>query len=181
MPIAVSQTRVWTQQDTAYACARVGFVARSNPQDLAAKAAAAGFANNGGNEYVHSDGSWVRMEADGNVNRGVGGVMFQGIPGGRAAQPAPQPAATYQGGGVAVDPSRPGAPASMVGYKLAQIGIVDARTAPGVCAQHGFTQSSPGMLVHPDGSWVAVSGNGCRLGWKGHNLNELPFSGGAWR
>ena len=187
MPIQVTQTRVPTPTDAGYACARVGIVARNNPADLAAKAGAAGFTHSGGNEYVHADGSWIRMEANGLVNRGVGVVQFQGIPGGRRAQPAPAPAPapapnTYQAGGTAqLDRSRPGIPASMRGYAIAQIGMVNASTAPGICQRHGFVQSGS-TWVHGDGTWVDCTNGVCRVGWKGYNLNELPYRrSGGWR
>src|ERR1044071_6667879 len=99
MPIRVSQTRVPTASDVNYACARVGFVATNNPNDLMAKATAAGFTHVGGNQYTHSDGSWIYMDASGRVQRGAGAVQFQGIPGGRTAQQQQPAAATFQQGG----------------------------------------------------------------------------------
>ena len=179
MTISISQTRAPVAADAGYACARVGIVARNNPNDLAAKAQAAGFVSQGNNEYVHADGSWVKMEATGIVNRGVGGVQFQGIPGGRnvpAAQPAP--AATYASGGTAqIDRSRPGVPPSMIGYGIARIGIVSGSTAANACAQAGFVQSGSAW-IHADGSWLQVSGGSVAVGWKGYALQELPYRNG---
>jgi predicted GNAT family acetyltransferase len=184
MAITVTSTRVPTSADSGYACAKVGFIARNNPADLQAKATQAGFVHQGGNQYLHADGSWLMMDARGMVNRGVGPVQFQGIPGGRRAQaaaaaPQPPPAQnTYQAGGTAqIDRSRPGVPASMRGYGIAQIGIVNAQTAPAVCTRAGFVQSGS-TWIHPDGSWVAINAGRVSVGWKGHSLQELPYRNG---
>lgn len=183
MYISVSQIRVPTTADTRYACARVGFVNRNDANDLYAKATAAGFQHVGGNQYTHDDGSWLMLDARGLVQRGVGGVQFQGIPGGQraqqaaaaAAQPAPQ--APVSSGAVAIDRSRPPVPASMIGYGIQRIGIVNAQTAPGNCLRNGFTQNGS-TFVHPDGSWVVVTGGRVQVGWKGYCLAELPYQRG---
>jgi hypothetical protein len=184
MPIRVTQTRAPAAGDVNYACARVGFVATNNPNDLMAKATAAGFTHVGGNQYTHTDGSWIYMDASGRVQRGAGGVQFQGIPGGRTAQAqqAQPAAATFQQGGTAqYDNSRPGVPASMRAYKIAQIGIVNSANVASTCASHGYVQSGS-MWVHADGSWASVSGGRVSVGWKGYSLQELPYRNqGGWR
>src|SRR5438105_7505853 len=87
MAIQVTQVRVPGAGDVNYASSRVGFVARNDTRALATAAAAAGLRALGNNEYQANDGSWIRMNANGTLDRGAGGVQFQGIPGNTRNQP----------------------------------------------------------------------------------------------
>lgn len=188
--ITITGSRAASASDVAYACSRVGFVARNNPADLQAKALAAGMQAAGPNQYSHpTDGSWILMDASGNVQRGVGGTQFVGIPGGRnaraaAPQPPPQPPPAQPvgyaqpSGFVARDNSRPGVPGSMRGYAIARVGLLNAQSAMSVCPQQGF-QWNGSEWIHQDGSWVRPSGSGVVVGWKGHGLSELPYRNGS--
>ena len=176
--ISFNTTRPPTANDGGYACARVGFVQANNPADLRQKALAAGFQDVGNNQYTHpSDGSWVMLDASGRVQRGVGNTMFQGIPkapAGQAAPPAPAQA-TFTGGGVAKDNSRPPVPQSMLRptvYAITQVGICTMANVHTNCQRQGFVDVG-GTYVHSDGSWVSYAGGRIAVGWKGYALNEL--------
>jgi hypothetical protein len=172
--ITINSTRVPAAAESRLACANVGFVARNNPTDLQNKALAAGFSHIGGNQYTHADGSWVALDANGAVQRGVGTVMFNGIPGGRAAAAAApaQRSGQYQGGGVAFDSSKPPLPGSMRGYGIANIGIVNMRNVHTQCTAHGFANNGS-SYVHQDGSWVSYANGSIAVGWKGYSLGEM--------
>jgi hypothetical protein len=175
MAIRVTHSVVPNARDANLSVAGVGYVNPNDRTGLASAAAAAGMQPLGGDEYQAGDGSWIRMLADGSVERGRNDFSFQGIPGRSAAAQAVGSTASSTGS----DTSRPGVPSSMRGYAIAQIGIVNSGST-GTLSRAGFVQTGS-RWVHPDGSWVSFSG-GTSVGWRGYSLAELPYSnGGGWR
>ncbi|MBI5509959.1 MAG: hypothetical protein HY903_14480 [Deltaproteobacteria bacterium] len=178
--ITISSHRAWVPTDAGLAVARLPFIPRGNPAALATIAAQNGFASIGNNIYQHPDGSWVGI-INNRIERGVGTVAFSGVPSPQSfqQQPAqPQMNSTPGQAPPTHDSSRPGLPASMRAYAVAQIGIVNASNAATVCAGHGFVQNG-GMWIHGDGSWVSIGGGRVSVGWKGYSLQELPYRNGS--
>ena len=184
MTIRVTSTRAVAPTDANYAIGRLGFIPRRDANALRTAALNAGFKDQGNNEYLHQDGSWVKLEANGVINRGIGGVQLQGVPGGRqaavAAQPAqPAPQAPIRSG-VAQDTSRPPLPSTTWDWwaqntALGKLPRTTAAAAPAQLARLGFANNGA-QWVHPDGSWATVSGGRLALGWKGYTLGQLPFN-----
>src|SRR5262249_51751859 len=108
-------------------------------------------------------GSWIRMNANGTIDRGVGGAQFQGMPGRAAAapQPAPQPAqapapAAQNAINITSSSQPTGADANLA---VAQIGFIARNDAQGRGAdarRAGLTALGANQFVHADGSWLML-------------------------
>jgi hypothetical protein len=120
--------------------------------------------------YKHTDGSWVAVQ-NGILYRGVNADLLADVP------PLPPPGSTFR------DHSRPPLPSSMRGCGLANLGMVGPGNVDAQCIANGFIRMGQ-EYVHPDGCWVAVSGGGISVGWKGYLLGEMQSvysnSRGGW-
>lgn len=121
----------------AVAAARLPFVAAGDANALAQAAASIGMVSVGPNQFQHPlDGSWVALNGT-RIDRGVGNIMFRGVPANLAALPVI--AGTTPCAAAQIQPGATGA----------------ALTA--ALTQAGFAESSKGFFAHPDRSWVAVT------------------------
>jgi hypothetical protein len=116
--------------------------------------------------WAHPDGSWVKLnENEGTVSRGWKGYSSLELQAGEHK------------GLVRLLEQRVRVPASMKKYAIANIGIVSSATVARVCKSKGFVKVD-NTWIHSDGSWVKASQGSIRVGWKGHTLDELPYSNG---
>jgi hypothetical protein len=173
--ITVRSERAPKNEDGKLASAKIPFIANGDGVSLATQAKALGMTDIGNNRFVHpTDKSWVMLDANGRLQRGVGTVQFQGIPQPYVEPPDPKKAKELE----KLLGETPAIPGSMRSYAIAKIGIVNSANVASVCTRAGFLQIGS-TWIHPDGSWVKTSSYAISVGWKGHPLQSLPYANGS--
>ena len=117
--------------------------------------------------WVHPDGSWFKSDFQGYTSsRGWKGYSLLELQAGEHHNLV-RPLGT-----------KPRVPASMARYAVAKIGLVDSRSAGRLCKAKGFVKVGD-TWIHKDGSWVKNQQGSISVGWKGHELDALPYSNGS--
>ncbi len=170
MAIQVSTTRNATVQDQRLVSGSIGFIPTNDANALAQAARNAGMTALGNNEYQANDGSWIRMNANGRIDRGQHNTQFTGMPANAAnvQQGRRQQAARNTGGAPTAQ--------SMLRTALGRLPMLRNYTlqqAAPTLQQHGFVQSGS-SFIHNDGSRVDFNGRGPSLSYNGTPLGQLP-------
>jgi hypothetical protein len=175
-PMQVRSERAPTAKDGKLAVAQIAFVAQGDVDQLRSEAKRVGMKSVGNNHFVHTvDGSWAKMTDDGRLERGVKSIRFQGIPVPAVAVPDVAPVELRKLN--ALMKQKPAIPTSMREYAIAKVGIVNSSNIAAAATAAGFVQLGT-RWVHPDGSWLLNDRGDVSVGWKGHALASLPYSGG---
>lgn len=141
MPLSLTQMRPINPsiEHASIAAARVPFVGSGDVATLQQAATSLGFNPVGQDQYQHPvDKSWIAMNVNGRVERGVGNDMFASRPMDLAALPMAAPGAFGAVAAQTIDPS------------LSSMRVTAELT------RQGFTQVLPTYFVHADQSWVAL-------------------------
>lgn len=161
-----TSSRTPNATDADLAAAKVGYVAANDRAALSTAALAVGMVGLGRDYFVGVDGSWVRMEADGRVNRGLCEVQWNGIPG-RAPAGAPAPyseTARYAYSARYMRTTALGNLPILSGYSRQQIHAT--------LLGRGFVESGR-IYTHQDGSRVDMRSSPPVLSYNNYALNQL--------
>ena len=125
---------------------------------------ALGFKDLGSNRFEHADSSWVQYNASRRTwERGVGNVLFRGLPKKFDEWPSARYSAAQHG--------------SLAVAYLPKISPTNLATASAALQKAGFVQTLPSYFAHPDGSFVALTGGKVTGGVRGTRLTHLPAAG----
>lgn len=159
------QLQAPSQEHSATAAAQVP---KLNPNATGADAILArhGFTKSGTDKYQAPDGSWIQWNAQRNTwERGIGTVVFRGLPQKLSALPSQRYSA--------------GAYGQQAIAFLPKLAPADPAASSAALTKAGFSAVLPCYFSHPDGSWVAFVAGKLVAGVDGERITGFPKPGSA--